>query len=137
MNTTKHVTEVDAKVKLSLLWVFVLFNMAYADILSLMDATSDIRKRLDGGILLSSNELLMGALLMETAIAMILLSRYLPRKINKWVNVVAVIINTFAVVTGGHGVYYIFFATIEVLAMLYIAWISWSWKDAESIRLKI
>jgi len=133
MNTNKQITVIDTKVKLSLLWVFVLFNMAYADILSLMDATSEIRKRLDGGVVMSSNELLMGAVLMETAIAMILLSRYLPWKVGKWVNVVAVVVNTFAVVTGGHGLYYVFFATIEVLAMLYIAWIAWGWKDAESI----
>jgi hypothetical protein len=43
MNTNKKITGVDTKVKLSLLWIFVLFNMAYADILSLMDPTSPIR----------------------------------------------------------------------------------------------
>jgi hypothetical protein len=34
MNTNKKTTGVDMKVKLSMLWIFVLFNMAYADILS-------------------------------------------------------------------------------------------------------
>jgi hypothetical protein len=122
----------DIKSKLAWLWTFVLFNMAYADILSLMDATSEIRKRLDGGVVMSSNELLMGAVLMETAIVMILLSRYLPWKICKWVNIAAATLNIFAVVTGGHGNYYMFFAAIEVLAMLYIVWISWSSNAEES-----
>ena len=43
MNTNKSTTGIDPKVKLSLLWIFVILNMAYADILSLMDPTSIIR----------------------------------------------------------------------------------------------
>ncbi len=121
----------DIKSKLSLLWVFVLFNMAYADILSLMDATSEIRKRMNG-IFISPNELLTGAILMETPIIMIVLSRFLPFKINKWVNIAVAVLNIFAVVSGGHGAYYMFFAAVEVLAMLLIIWLSWKWKGEES-----
>ncbi len=48
MNTNKQGIGIDPKVKLSLLWAFVLFNMAYADILSLMDPTSPICQRMAG-----------------------------------------------------------------------------------------
>lgn len=122
--------KMDVKSKLSLLWVFVLFNMAYADILSLMDATSAIRVRMSGTPM-SSGILLVGAILMETAIMMVVLSRFLPFKINKWANIVIAVINIIAVVTGGHGIYYFFFVAIEVLAMLIIIWIAWKWKEKE------
>jgi hypothetical protein len=37
MNTNKSTTGIDPKVKLSLLWIFVVLLMVYADIVSLMD----------------------------------------------------------------------------------------------------
>lgn len=129
MNTNKQTSGMDMKVKLSMLWIFVLFNMAYADILSLMDPTSPIRKRMEGDPM-TPGFLLVGAILMETAIVMVILSRVLPYKANRWVNIIIGAINIFAVVTGGHGLYYIFFATIEVVCMLLIIWFAWKWKPA-------
>src|SRR5574341_2193937 len=129
MNTDKKTTGVDMKVKLSMLWIFVLFNMAYADILSLMDPTSPIRKIMEGSPM-PPGGLLAGAILMETAIAMVILSWVLQYKANRWVNIIIGAINIFAVVTGGHGLYYIFFATIEVVCMLLIIWFAWKWKPA-------
>ena len=43
MNTNKSTTGIDPRVKLSLLWIFVVLHMVYADIVSLMDPTSPIR----------------------------------------------------------------------------------------------
>ena len=48
MNTNKSTTGIDPRIKLSLLWVFVVLSMAYADILSLMDPTSAIREVIGG-----------------------------------------------------------------------------------------
>lgn len=118
------------KSKLSLLWIFVVINMAYADILSLMDESSPIRKVM-GGASLPAGGLLAGAVLMETAIIMIILARYLPFKINKWANMVVATINILAVATGGHGMYYLFFASFEIIAMMIIILISWKWKKEE------
>ena len=127
MNTNKQTAGIDPKVKLTFLWIFVLFNMAYADILSLMDPTSPIRQRMAGDPM-TPGFLLAGAILMETAIVMAILSWVLPYKANRWVNIIIGAINIFAVVTGGHGLYYIFFATVEVVCMLLIIWFAWKWK---------
>lgn len=117
---------------ISMLWVFVILNMMYADVLSLMDPTSAIRTRMVGTPV-SPELLLGGAILMETAIAMVILSRVLPYKANRWVNTIVAAVNIFAVVTGGHGLYYIFFAAIEVLAMLLIVWLAWTRLEAEPV----
>ena len=129
MNTNKQTAGVDMRVRLTMLWVFVLFNMAYADILSLMDPTSAIRVRM-AGTPITPGFLLAGAVLMETAIAMVVLCWVLPYKANRWVNIIVAAVNILAVVTGGHGLYYAFFAAIEVVCMLLIVWFAWTWKPA-------
>ena len=122
----------DTKARLSILWVFVILNMMYADVLSLMDPTSAIRTRMVGTPM-SPEFLLVGAVLMETAIAMVILSLVLPYKASRWVNTVVVAVNIFAVVTGGHGLYYVFFAAVEVLSMLLIVWLAWKRPEAEPV----
>jgi hypothetical protein len=127
MSANTSTTKIDPKVKLSLLWIFVVLNIAYADILSLMDSTSAIRKVM-GGAPLPAGGLIAGAILMETAIAMVILSWLLNYKVNRWVNIIIGALNILAVVTGGHGPYYVFFATVEVACMLLIIWFAWKWK---------
>jgi hypothetical protein len=127
MNTNKSATGIDPKIKLSLLWIFVVLNMAYADILSLMDPTSPIRGIMAGAPL-PAGGMVLGAIIMETAIAMVLLSWILNYKVNRWVTTIVGAINIFGVVTGGHGLYYAFFAAVEVVCMLLIIWFAWKWK---------
>jgi len=52
----------------------------------------------------------------------------LPYKTNRWVNIIIGAINIIGAVTGGHGLYYAFFATVEVACMLLIIWFAWKWK---------
>lgn len=130
MNTHTSTTGIDPKVKLSLLWIFVLLNMAYADILSLMDPTSLIREKMAGAPL-PAGGLMAGAIVMETALAMVILSWVLNYKVNRWVNIIIGAVNILGVVTGGHGPYYVFFATVEVACMLLIIWFAWKWTNPE------
>jgi len=130
MNTNKSTTGIDPKVKLSLLWIFVVLNMAYADILSLMDPTSPIREVMAGAPM-PAGGLVVGAILMETSIAMVILSWILNYKVNRWVNIVIGTLNILYVVRGGHGPYYVFFATVEVACMLLIIWFAWKWTNPE------
>ena len=105
--------------------------MIYADIISLMDNSSPIRNIM-GGAPMPPGGLLAGAILMETAIIMIILSRFLKSKINRWINIAICAINIVAVIAGGHGSYYIFFATIEVICMVIIIGFAWSWPKQDS-----
>lgn len=130
MNPNKPAIGIDPKVKLSLLWIFVLLNMAYADLLSLMDPTSPIREIMAGAPM-PAGGLMAGAIVMETALVMVILSWVLSYRINRWVTLVIGAFNILAVVRGGHGSYYVFFATVEVACMLLIIWFSWKWKPAQ------
>jgi hypothetical protein len=129
MTTNKSTTTMDPRVRLSLLWIFVVLNMAYADILSLMDPTSAIRGVMAGAPM-PAGGLMAGAILMETSIAMVILSWVLNYKVNRWVTILIGAITILAVVTGGHGPYYAFFAAVEVVSILLIVWFAWKWKPA-------
>jgi hypothetical protein len=128
--TNKSTTVTEPKLKLSLLWIFVVLNLAYADVLSLMDPTSPIRGVMAGAPL-PAGGLILGAILMETSIAMVILSWVLKYKVNRWVTTVIGALNILAVVRGGHGLYYAFFATVEVACMLLIIWFAWRWHNPE------
>ena len=125
--TIKSTTGIDSRVKLSLLWIFVIVNMAYADILSLMDPASIIRGIMAGNPL-PAGGLLAGAIVMETSFAMIILPWVLNYKVNRWVSAVIGAFMILQIVIGGHGPYYVFFETVEVACMLLIIWFSWKWK---------
>lgn len=135
MNTQKSKIDFkDRKVILSTLWIFVMFNYTYCDILGLMDS-SLLKQYLTGvvdGLELTESFLLMGAILMEIPIAMILLSRILNYRVNRWANIVAASIKTIAMVmtmfVGIPSLYYMFFGTIEIATTIFIIYYAWTWR---------
>jgi len=76
-----------------------------------------------------------GAIMMEISTVMIILSRVLRYRLNRWANIIASII-TIAFVIGGGVAYphYTFIATVEVLCMLLIIWFAWSWKPEAAME---
>jgi hypothetical protein len=130
MNTNKFTTGIDPRVKLSLLWIFVIVNMAYADILSLMDPASIIRGIMAGNPL-PAGGLLAGAIVMETSFVMVILPWLLNYKVNRWVTIVIGLFMIWQIVIGGHGLFYVFFETVESVCILLIIWFTWKWRNLE------
>jgi len=135
MNTINKTTEkVDTKVLLSTLWIVVMINMAYADILGLFipGALEEVAKTSVSTGTTIPQLMLGGAIMLEIPIAMILLSRVLKFKVNRWANIIASVITIAYVVRGGSLFpHYIFIATIEVVCMLLIVWLAWKWRNPE------
>jgi fatty-acid desaturase len=135
MNSNKKTAEMkDIKVKLSTLWVVVMFNMIFADILSFM-MPGFLKELVEGSfeIQITQGLLLVFAILIEIAIVMIFLSRVLKHRANRWANIVACAITIAFVIGGGStDLHYIFFATIEVVCMLLIVWYAWKLPKQEA-----
>jgi hypothetical protein len=133
----------DVKVTLSTLWIFALFNYVYADIHSLIDPTTlkELMAGYIGSLHITQGFLLGSAILIETAIAMVLLSRLVEYRANRWANIVIGALHTAAVLlsvfVGGTtpALYYIFFATIEVVCTSLIVWYAWRWKPATALTI--
>ena len=133
MNTSGNTTKkMDTKVLLSTLWIVVMINMLAADILSLhipgaLDVLADFAGETPIPLIM-----LVGAILMELAIVMIILSRVLQYGMNRWVNILVGII-TIAFIWLGSGQYphYTFIASVETICLLLIIWIAWKWSSPE------
>ncbi|MBA4386230.1 MAG: hypothetical protein C0410_15965, partial [Anaerolinea sp.] len=99
-NTNALSTE-EMKSRLPFFWIFIMINMAFADIIGLM-IPGTLAKIVAGGpidgIVVTLPLLLIGAFLLEIPTAMILLSRLLKHGINRWFNIVAAIITIIYVV---------------------------------------
>jgi hypothetical protein len=131
----------DRRAILSTLWIFAVLNYAYADILSLFfnpalkpDYTKQLLAGYVAGILITQGFVLMAAVLMETAIAMVLLSRVLNHGANRWANIVIGVIQTASVtwsLLGETNAFYWFFAVIEIACTLFIVWYAWTWRCPE------
>ena len=134
---TTSIETKDMKVKFQTLWIFVMFNYLYADVLGLHDPA--ILKELitgqAGSLQITQGFLLGAAILMETAIAMVLLSRVLKYRANRWANIIAGTITILYVIGGGSTTpHYLFFATLEVVGSAFIIWYAWTWANPEIKR---
>ena len=133
MNTNIKAAEMkDRKVVLSTLWIFAMLNYLYADVFTLFFSPTAQK----GSLAMPQGAVLMFALLMETAIAMVLLSRFLKYGANRWANMIAGIFHTAFVAWSMIGetpaLFYVFFASIEIICTLFIAWYAWKWRNPES-----
>ena len=84
----------DRKVLLSTLWIFAMFNYLYADVYTLFfnpilqrESWQKFVEGFAGSIPITQGFVLITAVLMETAIAMVILSRVLKHRANRWVNI--------------------------------------------------
>ncbi len=122
----------DIKTKISTLWIVVMFNMIYADILGFIHPGA-LAKIIAGdvGIDLNQGILLVFSVLLEIPIIMIFLSRILDQKINRIANIVAPVLTIIFVIGGGDTTLsYIFFAGTEVVCMIAIMVMAWKWKES-------
>jgi hypothetical protein len=129
------------KVVLSTSWIFAMFNYLYCDLVGMMDPNllKQFITGTVGGIEFSQGFLLGASILMEIPIAMILLSRILAYKANRWANIIAGLIMTIVqlstVVLGSRPtIYYIFFSIIEIACTSFIIWYAWKWSQPQGIE---
>ena len=105
--------------------------MVFADIVGFMNPGA-LNAIMEGevGIEITQKLLLLFSIMLEIPMAMIFLSRILKYQVNRWANIMAATF-TILFVIGGGDVYlsYIFFASIEVITMLFIIWLAWNWRE--------
>ncbi|MBP9689973.1 MAG: hypothetical protein KBE91_10210 [Bacteroidia bacterium] len=120
----------DMKVKLSTLWIVVMFNMIFADIFTIMVEFID-KNLLDipGEVKLV---MAIAAVVTNIPILMIYFSRILPYKSNRILNMVAGIFTIIYVIGGGNVTpHYIIIASLEVILLLMIVVNAWKWAETE------
>ena len=130
MNSEKRTDKPDLKVIFSTLWIVVMFNMIFADILTLY-IPEFLNEIVTGAtpVQITQELMLVMAIIIEIPIAMVFLSRVLKYRANRWANIIAGVITILFVVVGGSQIlHYIFFAAMEVVCLLLIIWYAWKWQ---------
>lgn len=122
------------KTLLSMLWVFLTVNYIFCDVFTLHHAES-LQSFLTGeagGMKITEEFLLYFAFIMQIPMIMILLSRYLVYRPNKYLNIIAAIITgsiqSVTLYMGGT-LHYIFFSIIEISVAVLIIYIAVTWQE--------
>lgn len=143
MNASQRTTRVpDRRIVLSALWIFAMFNYLYADVYTLFfnqlfapEAWKQLQAGQVGGVQLTQGFVLITAALMETAIAMVLLSWVLSYRANRWANIFAGAFHTAFVAWSLFGeaptLFYAFFSAVEIGCTLFVVWYAWTWRSPE------
>jgi hypothetical protein len=137
MNTNSNTAPLeDMKAKLSTLWIFLLFNMVFADIYGFMypGFLAQIMTGNIDGTKVTPGFLLIAAVVTEISIAMVFLSRLLTHRVNRWANIIGGVITILWVIGGGSNnmLHAIFFTSVEVVCSLVIIWLAWKWHNPEA-----
>lgn len=129
--------QVNVKIKLSALWVALMFLYTYGDILGFYSPgiLEELLSGEVGGIQITDAFLIMTAVWMAIPSAMIFLSLALKAGANRWANIILSIVSmvvlgaTFFV--GELSTRYVFHAVVEGVLILLILWYAWKWPGAE------
>ena len=132
---TQNKTISEMPTKLSTLWIFVMFCIAYADIIGFIEPGT-LENIINGnvGFNLTPAIIFIFSLFQAIPIVMILVSRWFRRDVNRWLNIIASMLTLLYVLGGGNweSVSYPVFAALEVAAVLGIIWLAWTWRTDEA-----
>jgi hypothetical protein len=127
MVTSKKTT--DTKTILSALWLFAMLTYTYGDVVTLMDPVKH------GSIKMTEGFLLGGSIFMMVPITMVLLSRLLKYRANRWASIIAgtfmTISLTLTLFVAVPTMYYAFFTVIEVACTALIVGFALKWRNPE------
>ena len=120
----------NTRVKLSTLWIVVMMNIIFADILSIMIAFTD--KNIIDIIGEATTTMAIAAIITNIPILMIYFSRLENIKTNRILNIVSALITLIYVIGGGSSTpHYIICTFIEVMVLITIIWTAWKWKPSK------
>jgi len=119
----------NTKIKLSTLWIVIMMNLLFADILSIFVELVN-KNTLDGIIGEVTTTMAIAAVITNIPILMIYFSRSLSFKINRILNIIAGFL-TILYVIGGYSLmpHYLICASIEVILLITIILTAWRWVD--------
>lgn len=129
---------VHVKLKISALWVAMMFLYIYADYQTLLQPgiSEQIIAGEVEGVRFTRAVLLGGAILIAIPSIMIFLSLVLKPRVNRWANIILGIVYTVVNIADlisfeQPWAYIIFYKCVEIVLTLLIAWYAWSWPGQE------
>lgn len=127
---------IHVKLKISALWVSVMFCYIYADYFGLY-VPGALQRMLEGkmgplgpttqGVLVGTSAM------MAIPSVMVFLSVALKPRLNRWLNIIfGVLYTVIILITMWAWAFYIFYGIIEVILTALIVWYAWKWPKQEA-----
>ncbi|MFC1916175.1 DUF6326 family protein [Chloroflexota bacterium] len=130
--------KINVKIKLSGLWVAVMFLYVYADLFGIYKPgfiEELIAGELAIGIQINQVFLLGVAILMAIPSVMVFLSLALKAKANRWANIIVgivyAVVMIYTMLIPGAWAFYIFMGIVETVLTVLIVWYAWKWPKQE------
>ena len=140
---TQKWTDLPMNVKLSTLWITASLSYLYCDIISLMDPEL-LKQYLAGnvnGLAFTPGFLLGAAILISIPILMVLLSRVLNYRANRWANITAAAfmtgVQTLTLFIGWPAPYYLYLSIIEITCTVLIVGYAWKWRREPAVQPRV
>ncbi len=126
--------EIERQSLLSALWIFILFNIIFRDLHQF--AHQGFVQELMS-LKIDEELMLVFGFVVEIPIAMVLLSRILRDKVNKWVNLFAVVATFLGLLSAlpSADMDDLFFAVMESAALVIIVAVSWQLPTRKMIHI--
>jgi hypothetical protein len=139
MPSDSHTPEdvsVGVRLKISALWVAMLFLFAYGDIFGFFQPghLDDVRAGNISGIEITQTFLLAASVYIAIASLMIFLTLVARPKVSRWANIILPILYIVSIVASAIGetwVYFWFLSIAECAALLLIIWYAWRWPTLD------
>lgn len=133
MNTTLMMNDLDKRAKLSSLWVFVFLNMIFRDLheLGRPGFLEEMMTGVVNGVQITDGLMLIGGIMIAIPLLIIPFTQFLSFKANRLANLFIGVLHL--VITVGVNMAPdlddVFFAVIEIAALLLILRLAWNWKE--------
>jgi len=122
---------IGVRLKISALWVSMLFLFAYGDIFGFFAPghIEDVMRGRVSGIEITDAFLLAVSIYIAIASVMIFLTLVLRPSLARWTNVALAVLYVVSIVVSaiGESAYFVFLSVLESALLLSIAWYAWTW----------
>jgi hypothetical protein len=133
MNTKLTMNDLDKRAKLSSLWVFVFLNMIFRDLheFGRRGFLEQVMTGVVDGVQVTDGLMLIGGIMIAVPLLIIPLTQFLSFKASRLANLVMGVLQIVSVigVNRAPDLDNVFFAVIEIAALLLIIRLAWSWKE--------
>jgi len=131
--------KINVKMKLSALWVALVFFYSYNDVISFFrqDTIEGVLSGGIGGAIVTPTFLFAMAILLAIPIFMLVLSLALPARVNRRTNIIvgifhAVVLLATLLVPGELWAHYALYMIFEAVFIALIVWTAWRWPRQEA-----
>jgi hypothetical protein len=114
---------------LSSLWIFVLLNMLFRDIHEIFRPGAFEEYT---SLTVSEATFLAAGVGLTLFISMIVLTRVLPYRLNRWANLLVPVVALGSMLTNApRDLDDVWFLAVEAVGLLVIAWLAWTWRSGD------